>query len=1109
MATGKIKIVMDLDDGEFRTRMVKGGKVIRDFTKELKGAHGSLKKIEKGVTGFLPKLRDFLITASILKGGIHNLTRATVGWQLSLLKNIGEVERMTFLLKGMSTAATDAARSQEANQNLDYLLDLAERAPFSLGEMTNSFVKFKSVGLDPLDGSLEALNDSVAAFGGNDQILHRASVAIQQMAGKGVISMEELRQQLGEAVPSAIRLMARSVGLSYQELVDRVSKGQVEAKSALALTFQEFKREFGGSAERLMDTWVGMLNRLQTKWLKFQLAIGESKYFEEAKRQMQDLLLAFDDDSVKDIADKIGSVLTSIVKGVRSLIDFIIKYKDEMVSLSKAIGYAFAARAVLGGVGAIVGVFSRLTEAAASTRGSFAAAASHFDVAGAKATTLSGKLAGLASGMRGLGAAVSSMLGPISLAVAAIAGFATHAISARKAASDLRKEFELTSMGFDQKEIDQLGKKLLDFDKIVQSAAMNYQEAVERARTDKNYNSVVANRKKQLDAALAQYNAYKERLLAAQDDLTRRQSTKQIESYRKDAERRLEAARSAYKQEALIQDLARSAGVEDEDGERESRLFAIENFYDDMIQIETDALHEAKKVLLNGTKEGEAAWNAYIKVFQRKTAELAAEKKKALATGDAGATFHAGTQGGSKNIDRFYNSMLSKNAELRANLAGLNGELAKFDHLIDIEAFGKMSEDKRELIKQIRKEIVANKELTESYDKQKKTKSQIAALDKRLTAKSAELSEQLRDTYAAAFASPTDADNSVVERLRRQLLASLSTIDAANPKYAELKRNIESIVSQANDVNIVRQAADIAKKRYDIEKGLLTEKEKLQYEYVDDVEAATKRILALEGVGTDESKRLIDELYQYLESRAAEHARNMETPMQKMSREWQDMGKGIQDAMTGWADRATDAFVEFAKTGKASVSDLVESILSDLLKLTVQKNITGPLFSALSGGLNSGGNGGGLFDSLLGSAGSSLLGGGTQQADMLSDQWGFFDEIGSFFGFAKGGIMTGKGRAQLRKYASGGIAHTPQLAMFGEGSRPEAYVPLPDGKTIPVTMQNSGANVQVNVINQSGQQVEAEQGPAKFDGEKMVLDIVLSAANRPGHFRDSMRAGLK
>lgn len=96
-------------------------------------------------------------------------------------------------------------------------------------------------------------------------------------------------------------------------------------------------------------------------------------------------------------------------------------------------------------------------------------------------------------------------------------------------------------------------------------------------------------------------------------------------------------------------------------------------------------------------------------------------------------------------------------------------------------------------------------------------------------------------------------------------------------------------------------------------------------------------------------------------------------------------------------------------------------------------------------------------------------------------------------------------------YSNGGIARSPQVSVFGEGARPEAYVPLPDGRSIPVTMQggNSAPNVQFNLINQSGQQVEAEQTGSNFDGEKLVLDVVLKAMNRPGSFRDGMKGALK
>ena len=71
--------------------------------------------------------------------------------------------------------------------------------------------------------------------------------------------------------------------------------------------------------------------------------------------------------------------------------------------------------------------------------------------------------------------------------------------------------------------------------------------------------------------------------------------------------------------------------------------------------------------------------------------------------------------------------------------------------------------------------------------------------------------------------------------------------------------------------------------------------------------------------------------------------------------------------------------------------------------------------------------------------------------------------IKSIFPFEGGGVMTSGGPVPLRKYASGGVASSPQLAMFGEGSQPEAYVPLPDGRRIPVALKGRGGSPMNNV----------------------------------------------
>jgi tape measure domain-containing protein len=107
--------------------------------------------------------------------------------------------------------------------------------------------------------------------------------------------------------------------------------------------------------------------------------------------------------------------------------------------------------------------------------------------------------------------------------------------------------------------------------------------------------------------------------------------------------------------------------------------------------------------------------------------------------------------------------------------------------------------------------------------------------------------------------------------------------------------------------------------------------------------------------------------------------------------------------------------------------------------------------------------------------------------------------LGGFF--AMGGIMTGNGPLPLKRYARGGIANSPQLAMFGEGSTPEAYVPLPDGRSIPVRMKGGGemGNIVVNV-DAAGSAVQGNQPDANKLGAALGIAVrqELIRQKRPG-----------
>ena len=89
----------------------------------------------------------------------------------------------------------------------------------------------------------------------------------------------------------------------------------------------------------------------------------------------------------------------------------------------------------------------------------------------------------------------------------------------------------------------------------------------------------------------------------------------------------------------------------------------------------------------------------------------------------------------------------------------------------------------------------------------------------------------------------------------------------------------------------------------------------------------------------------------------------------------------------------------------------------------------------------------------------------------------------NLFPQALGGVMSGSGPMPLRKYARGGIAYGPQLAMFGEGSTPEAYVPLPDGRSIPVKIKGSSGEGKIVVnVDASGSKVQGDSNQSKALG---------------------------
>jgi hypothetical protein len=79
----------------------------------------------------------------------------------------------------------------------------------------------------------------------------------------------------------------------------------------------------------------------------------------------------------------------------------------------------------------------------------------------------------------------------------------------------------------------------------------------------------------------------------------------------------------------------------------------------------------------------------------------------------------------------------------------------------------------------------------------------------------------------------------------------------------------------------------------------------------------------------------------------------------------------LKNAMLGFGKNASDTFIDFisgAETSQKSFGEMTASILRDIAKMLVYKNIIEPLFNAIGGGFGGGGGLGSIFSSIFGGA---------------------------------------------------------------------------------------------------------------------------------------------
>lgn len=416
---------------------------------------------------------------------------------------------------------------KNARTQIEKLNKVFGASSFSVNKMADNFTKLRAAGLgtDEANRLLRQGAEAVAAFGGNTNELNRLMIGMTQAIGKGTLSMEEMRQQIGEAVPAAMRELAAAYDVSVSEMFKMIETGAVNSREAMIRLGNQFEESFGGSIAAQAATVGGAMFAMSNA---IDLAIGNFTTFNTdaggqmvvVLRRITDGMTAFIDSISQDTVDRFFRIINNLLTIFQALspaigivVDGVLRLAEAFTTIlanpiysyalfGGAIGYALWGRwggSIAALTGATAGYFSQIL-------GGFDKIyekVKQFDTPGFR--SLLAAITGAAGG-----ATVGSVLGaPGRAGGAVIGGLVGGLTQAAKEAGLLTNEFKEQAQ-----QIQSLNRRAAEYIEFVDGATVETADKLEtlRQRSETSTFGFGSNTAKRFEQQLEKVDAQIEKL---------------------------------------------------------------------------------------------------------------------------------------------------------------------------------------------------------------------------------------------------------------------------------------------------------------------------------------------------------------------------------------------------------------------------------------------------------------------------------------------------------------------------------------------------------------------------------------------------------------------
>jgi len=199
--------------------------------------------------------------------------------------------------KFVNTLVILKGSTASAITELQLLFELSNKLGTSFTAAAAPFVKFAAAAAGALtDSAIRDVFESFATVGVALQLTQSevtgVFLALQQIASKGVVSMEELRLQLAERVPGAMRLAAQSMDMSMKDFERAVQLRTINAGDFLEKFAKKLKDVYGDAALIASERLFADIQRLGNAFTAFKTEIFQAG-FEDGLRDLVRSAAAF------------------------------------------------------------------------------------------------------------------------------------------------------------------------------------------------------------------------------------------------------------------------------------------------------------------------------------------------------------------------------------------------------------------------------------------------------------------------------------------------------------------------------------------------------------------------------------------------------------------------------------------------------------------------------------------------------------------------------------------------------------------------------------------------------------------------------------------------